>query len=129
MATAGDVDALPGDTVFFTAGENLTKGDVVTISGDATVSKAGASPPIGVVWHTTSSGEQVPVVVGVPIIYVTFGAAVTAGDWVKNQADHKVDPIARDGTEEEVLGLAVEGGNDTDVKRIAFMPGPLGSVA
>lgn len=90
-------------TAFFTfkvaAGQTLVAGDLVVISGDRAVSKAGAGAQVvGVVYAGTvgkssyvgNDNDVVTVVVQRPFVYLTPGANVAAGALLEAAANSKV---------------------------------------
>lgn len=76
---------LSGENVnSYTAGEDLTAGEPVGISGDYTVSasSAGGGDFIGVVAYDVASGEEVAVIERDCEVHAEVSEAVTAGDLV-----------------------------------------------
>ena len=110
---------MPGAIVTFTAGAAITKGQPVYISGNMTVSPATArtNKVIGVAVTNASSGSKVSVLMGCPIVYMTAGAAISAGAHVVAGAGSKVVPA-------DVADQSVnEGGTATYTFSASFIVG------
>lgn len=104
------------------AGQTVKIGELVEISGDMEVQRAGATSTkvVGVVYSGTvgldglnvgykgDNGDVVTVVVFKPFVYLTAGAAVTAGQPVKSDANGKITPLTV-GTDSDLayIGLAL----------------------
>jgi hypothetical protein len=115
----GNIYSLPGAIVTFTAGAAITKGQPVYISGNMTVSPATArtNKVIGVAVTNASSGSKVSVLMGCPIVYMTAGAAISAGAHVVAGAGSKVVPA-------DVADQSVnEGGTATYTFSASFIVG------
>lgn len=96
------------------AGANVTKGQVVVVSGDMKVSpSAGASDAvIGVAMFDAKAGEPVAVETE-GLFKLTAGATITAGDKVASAADGKVGKLGTGGTK---IGIALSSAtSDEDV--------------
>ena len=93
-----------GVVLSFEAGSAITKGDLVHLSADMTVSKCDddAQYAIGVALKTVASGEQCPVCVR-GVVKVTFGAAVTRGQAVQTNGAARAIPVA-DGSSSYTAG-------------------------
>ncbi|MEM3789242.1 MAG: DUF2190 family protein, partial [Candidatus Bathyarchaeia archaeon] len=67
---AGSIYSLPGSIVSFTAGADITKGQLVKVTGAMTVSPAAAATDavIGVAVTNAAAGKQVSVLMGCPIV-------------------------------------------------------------
>ncbi|PEZ47033.1 hypothetical protein CN367_11740 [Priestia megaterium] len=115
------------------AGQTLKIGEVVEISGDEEVQRAGATSTkvIGIVYsgsvgidgvnvgYKGDNGDVVTVVVMRPQVYIPVGATVTAGQVLKSDANGKVVPLVV-GTDSDQarVGIALTGatsGNDAIV--------------
>ncbi|MEM2386094.1 MAG: DUF2190 family protein [Candidatus Bathyarchaeia archaeon] len=132
---AGNIYSLPGQIVSFTAGADITKGQPVYITGDMTVLPATSRSHkvIGVAVTNAASGKPVSVLMGCPIVYMTAGAAITAGSHVVAGTAGKVVPadVADQAVNEGgtatytfsasyIIGIAVEGAAAADaVIRVA----------
>jgi predicted RecA/RadA family phage recombinase len=104
----GNVFCLPGDLVAFTAGADITKGQLVKITGAMTVSPAtGATDAvIGVAVTSAKAGGKVTVAMGCPVVYVTAGGAVAVGSVVCSDAQGRT--VATTTSGDRVLGIALE---------------------
>jgi hypothetical protein len=107
------------------AGSTLKIGDIVEVSGDLEVTKAGATSTkvIGVVYSGTvgidgvtdgyqgNNGDVVTVITLKPQVYMTTGGAVTAGQVLKSDANGKIVPLVI-GTDNDNarVGLALTAG-------------------
>lgn len=88
--SAGDLVAAPGTPVSFLAGADITKGQLVYLSADMTVSPGDATHnPVGVAANTVSSGAVASVWTFGPIVCVTAGGTVTRGDSVRSDGSSK----------------------------------------
>lgn len=94
-------------TAFFTfkvaAGQTLVAGDLVSITGDRTVSRAAAGAQVvGVVYSGTvgktnyvgNDNDVVTVVVNKPFVYLTAGATIAAGAMLEAAANSKAITLA-----------------------------------
>jgi hypothetical protein len=120
---AGNIFCLPGDLVAFTAGADITKGQLVKVSGAMTVSPAtGATDAvIGVAVTSAKEGGKVTVAMGCPVVYVTAGGAVTVGDVVCSNKEGKAVTTTTAG--DRALGIALEAAEeDGDVILVAVNP-------
>lgn len=100
-----------GRIVNFTAGANITAGQLVEVTGDKTVSPAAADSKavVGVALADANAGDPVPVVTR-GFAWVTAAAAVTAGGLVKAAANGQITAYAS-GTDpaDAVVGVVVVG--------------------
>lgn len=105
---AGNIFADAGHIVNFTAGANITKGQVVKITDSMTVQPASAATDavIGIAAASASSGQKVPVVVGCPIVYATSGGAISVGAAVGAGTGGNVVSVATAGN--KAVGFALE---------------------
>lgn len=88
--SAGDLVAAPGTPVSFKAGMDITKGQLVYLSADMTVSPGDATHnPVGVAANTISSGDVASIWTFGPIVCVTAGGIVARGDSVRSDASSK----------------------------------------
>lgn len=110
-----------------TAGQTIKIGQLVSISGDRSVSVAGAgSKAIGVVYSGTvgkdginvgylgSEGDVVTVIVLKPLVYLQAGGTIVAGDTLSAGASGKAVKFVESGTYvansgDIVIGTALEG--------------------
>jgi hypothetical protein len=116
---AGNIYSLPGQIVAFTAGAAISKGQPVYVSAAMTVSPAAARTDkvIGVAVTNASSGQKVSVLMGCPIVYMTAGAAISAGAHVVAGTGSKVVPA-------DVADQPVnEGGTSTYTFSASFIVG------
>ncbi|MEM1551323.1 MAG: DUF2190 family protein [Candidatus Bathyarchaeia archaeon] len=121
--TAGSIYSLPGSIVSFTAGANITKGQLVKVTGAMTVSPAAAAtdPVIGVAVTSASQGSQVSVLVGCPIVWVTAGGAISAGAAVGSDASARAVAVTTAGN--RALGYALEAASAAgEIIRVAVNP-------
>lgn len=101
------------------AGANITKGQVVYVSGDMTVSPttAASKAVIGVAMFDAKAGEPVAVECE-GLMKLTASAAITAGSQVESAAGGKVATVG--GTVTKVIGIALSAaskdGDDVIVK-------------
>ena len=120
---AGNIYALPGSIVSFNAGAAITRGQLVRITGSMTVSPAAAAtdPVIGVAVTSASANQQVSVIIGCPIVWVTAGGAVSAGAVVGSDASARAVAVATAGN--RALGYALEAASAAgDIIRVAVNP-------
>ena len=100
-----------GRIVNFTAGANITAGQLVEVTGDKTVSPAAADSKavVGVALADANAGDPVPVVTR-GFTWVTAAAAVTAGGLVKAAANGQITAYAS-GTDpaDAIVGVVVVG--------------------
>jgi hypothetical protein len=122
---AGNIYSLPGQIVSFAAGAAITMGQPVKITADLTVSPAAAvtDKVIGVaVTNQATTGKQVSVLMGCPIVYMIASAAITVGNHVAAATGGKIVAVAGAGTLSYLIGIAVEGASGADVViRVAVM--------
>lgn len=101
------------------AGANITKGQVVYVSGDMTVSPttAASKAVIGVAMFDAKSGDPIAVECE-GLMKLTASAAITAGSQVESAAGGKVATVG--GTVTKVIGIALsaasKNGDDVIVK-------------
>ena len=101
------------------AGANITKGQVVYVSGDMTVSPttAASKAVIGVAMFDAKSGDPIAVECE-GLMKLTASAAITAGSQVESAAGGKVATVG--GTVTKVIGIALSAasrdGDDVIVK-------------
>ena len=101
------------------AGANITKGQVVYVSGDMTVSPttAASKAVIGVAMFDAKSGDPIAVECE-GLMKLTASAAITAGSQVESAAGGKVATVG--GTVTKVIGIALSSaskdGDDVIVK-------------
>lgn len=101
------------------AGANITKGQVVYVSGDMTVSPttAASKAVIGVAMFDAKSGDPIAVECE-GLMKLTASAAITAGSQVESAAGGKVATVG--GTATKVIGIALSAasrdGDDVIVK-------------
>jgi predicted RecA/RadA family phage recombinase len=114
--------------VGFTAGADITKGQVVVLGSDGTVSpSAGVSRlAIGVALASASSGSTVPVALR-GIVWVTAGGAISKGSFVTSGAGGKVvafaDFDAPTGGEEQYYTTTIESGFQAQFNKIGTVLG------
>lgn len=101
------------------AGANITKGQVVYVSGDMTVrpTTAASKAVIGVAMFDAKSGDPIAVECE-GLMKLTASAAITAGSQVESAAGGKVATVG--GTVTKVIGIALSAaskdGDDVIVK-------------
>ncbi|MEM1589805.1 MAG: DUF2190 family protein [Candidatus Bathyarchaeia archaeon] len=120
---AGNIFSLPGELVSFTAGANITKGQLVKVTGSMTVSPAAAAtdPVIGVAATSASANSTVTVIVGHPIVWVTAGGAISAGAAVGSDSSARAVAVTTAGN--RALGFALEAASAAgDIIRVAVNP-------
>lgn len=100
------IKALPGHTIAFKTSQSLVEGDFVVISGseDLTVEKATAAGKADGIVVVPPEHGMCTVLLNKPIVEVTAGDAVTAGQDVEIHAGGGVAPV---GTGEKV-GVALK---------------------
>jgi hypothetical protein len=120
---AGNIYSLPGDLVTFTASGAITKGQVVKIAGNMTVSAASAVTDnvIGVAVTNAADGKKVTVAMGCPIVWLTASGVITAGMVVRAGTNGAVSSTAA-GTLAYAVGYALEAASDGGVLRVAIAP-------
>lgn len=106
------------------AGQTVKIGELVEVTGDMEVQRAGATSTkvVGVVYSGTvgidgvgtgykgDNKDVVTVVVLKPLVYIPAGSAVTAGAVVKSDANGKIAPLVA-GTDSDLayVGVALTG--------------------
>jgi hypothetical protein len=119
----GNIYSLPGSIVAFTAGAAITKGQLVKVTGNMTVSPAAAATDavIGVAITNAAANSKVSVIVGCPIVYVTAGGAISAGAVVTSDASARA--VASTTAGDRILGIALEAASAAgDVILVAVCP-------
>lgn len=104
--------------VGFTAGEDITAGQVVYISDDNTVSvTTGASNAVvGVAYVNADSGDKVTVQTD-GVVEVTASAAITVGSPVVSANNGQVAAYDdTSNTPDQIIGIALEGASDANDK-------------
>ncbi|MEM0095908.1 MAG: DUF2190 family protein [Candidatus Bathyarchaeia archaeon] len=119
---AGNIFCLPGDVVAFTAGANITKGQIVKVTGNMTVQPATAATDavIGVAVSNANSGGSVSVLMGCPVVWVTAGGTISAGAAVGATTNGAAAAVSTAGN--RAVGFALEGGSSGNVIRVALSP-------
>jgi hypothetical protein len=101
-----NLKALPGHTITFNTSEDLKEGDLVIVSGDKEVSKAGAGvEAIGVIAVGAEAG-LVTVLINKPLAEMSAGGSINAGDSLQ-VGESGVQSITIDGTTGEASGAKV----------------------
>lgn len=107
---------LPGQAYTATASAAITGGQLVYVSGSATVAKtSGATTiPIGVAgFDAAASGDKLTVYARGTIHRLTAAGAITAGDLVHAAAAGAVASHTLDSSDAEVFGVALTTAADT----------------
>jgi len=102
------VEWIEGRKISLEASEDLTKGQVVKVSGGKAAVAGAGDVPIGVVVATVSQSKQATILVS-GVAKVTAGGAITAGTAVKATTNGKVVAVDWGGgdTADLVLGIAL----------------------
>ena len=102
------VEWIEGRKISLEASEDLTKGQVVKVSGGKAAVAGAGDVPIGVVVATVSQNKQATILVS-GVAKVTAGGAITAGAAVKATTNGKVVAVdwAGGDTADLVLGIAL----------------------
>jgi len=116
------VEWIEGRKISLEASEDLTKGQVVKVSGGKAAVAGAGDVPIGVVVATVSQNKQATILVS-GVAKVTAGGAITAGTAVKATTNGKVVAVDWGGgdTADLVLGIALTSASDDGDKILVLL--------
>ena len=116
------VEWIEGRKISLEASEDLTKGQVVKVSGGKAAVAGAGDVPIGVVVATVSQSKQATILVS-GVAKVTAGGAITAGTAVKATTNGKVvaADLAGGDTADLVLGIALTSASDDGDKILVLL--------
>ena len=110
---------LPGASVTFTADGDVVSGQVAAVSGDRTVSTAGASDiGIGTFAFSAADGNAVTVHVGALVDTAVAASTIAAGDEVGAAADGKVQTLAEGGARFGIALTSADADGTVELARI-----------
>ena len=115
------VEWIEGRKISLEANEDLTKGQVVKVSGGKAAVAGAGDVPIGAVVATVSQSKQATILVS-GVAKVTAGGAITAGSWVKATTNGKV--VAMDWSSDKgdvALGIALTSASDDGDKILVLL--------
>lgn len=95
----------------YTAGEELTRGEPVEITGDYEVSASTGDAFNGIVMYSAAAGKQVPVAEDDDTVKLEISAAISSGDALTSQGD---GTFAQTGDGETQHAIAKQDGGDGD---------------
>lgn len=106
----------PGDSVTFTAGADVTGGQLLYVSGNRTLSPTTASTPAwyGTAGYDAKSGEKVTALRG-GVQRIVASGTIAAGDRVIPAAAGKVATLGA-GDATHAVGIALTGGTNVAVE-------------
>lgn len=116
------VEWVEGRKISLEAAEDLTKGQVVKVSGGKAAVAGSGDVPIGVVVATVSQNGSATILVS-GVAKVTAGGAITAGTAVKATTGGKVVAVDWSGgdTADLVLGIALTSASDDGDKILVLL--------
>jgi len=129
MPKAGDVVYFPSNIVEFKAGADISKGQMVRITGEWEVQATASDDhvAIGIALNDAKSGEKLEVLIMKPVVYVTYDGSITAGDELmpSGTTAGRVTGARKQTTvgtyTEQVCGVAIEGGGAGDVRAMVMV--------
>jgi len=111
------IKAIPAQTLTFKTSDNsMVEGDFVVVSGDMTVSKAGAGVKADGVVVVAPEMGLVTILINKPVLELVAGSAVTAGQEVEIDATGKVAPKSTG----EAVGKVFKGATAGNKAYVAF---------